>query len=177
MKSKHLSRLLLAGSTAALGLGIPAVLDTAHAAKSGSIVLTGTIAQNCSITVTPASAASTLTLTATQTNLNVGSVVEQCNDFKGYKITVASTNNPSQGSGNFTGILQGATSGNTDTISYTVAYGQTSNVVPASTSLAESVTTKQLTATTNSVFISYTGVTTLGADTYSDTLTLTMATN
>ena len=177
MKSKHLSRLLLAGSTAALGLGIPAVLDTADAAQSGSIVLTGTIAQNCSITVTPASAASTLTLTSTQTNLNVGSVVEQCNDFKGYKISVASTNNPTQaGTGNFTGVLKGATSGNTDTISYTVAYATTGNVVPA-TSLAESVTTKQLTATTNSVFVSFTGVTTLGADTYSDTLTVTMATN
>jgi hypothetical protein len=152
------------------------MIDPAHASTQGSIVLSGTVQQNCNITVTATPAAGSLTLTGTGTStVNVGSVVETCNDFKGYKITVASTNNASQSGSNFDGILKGATT-NTDTVTYTVAYGVSTSLVPTS-GTAETVSGKNIAGTTNSVFVAFTGNTSLGADTYTDTLTLTMVTN
>lgn len=183
MKIKHLTK-ILAGSIAAVGLAVAFGSTPSQAGLTGTINLTGAVASNCNVVVTASGGAtldSTLSTGATaSTPIQVGSVVETCNDPKGYVITVASLNGVN---GTLTtGLLKGAVSGNPDTVPYNIAYGATTPgtaVTLAAGSGTASTATKKTPAggTTNNVFINFTGNSNLSADTYTDTLTVTMTKN
>ena len=65
----------------------------ANAAATGTLILSGTVAAACNITVTPnGSNNTTLDIVAGETNKNVASVNESCNNATGYKINIKSDN-------------------------------------------------------------------------------------
>ncbi len=68
-----------------------ALATAANAAASGNVVLTGSVAANCQITVTAEAAAATLDLATDQSNLKVATVNEKCNDPDGYTVDLVST--------------------------------------------------------------------------------------
>jgi hypothetical protein len=145
---------------------MPAVAGT-----TGSIPLQGNIGSACTISVRQ-SGGSSLTLTATTTNLTVASAVEQCNDSEGYVVTAKSTSAASKGIS--TPELVGS-SGNSDFVTYSLIYnGTTATFDNTGVAQVTNVSSRAVQGTTKTVAITYTGVTTLGADTYSDTLIFTI---
>ncbi|MEA1651479.1 hypothetical protein UAJ10_21000 [Nitrospirillum sp. BR 11164] len=146
-------RFAAAAAIAAVLFAAPALADT-----SGSIKLSGTVAQTCTVAVTDAQ--TQLNILAGSNNVTVGSVVETCNDGAGYTITVASTNG---------GSLRG-TSPTVPPVSYTTIYdGQsgtgTVNVTRSSAQFGKTATVA-VTVPANAQAI---------AGSYSDTLTITIA--
>ena len=153
---------LIAGAFAVQPRGV-------EAATTGTITLSGLIAQSCNITVTPQTGYNALDLTASPANLNVAIVNEQCNDPKGYTVAVTTAN------GTTTGVLKGAIAGNPDTVSYTMTYNGGAVTLAGSSATVTDVTAKTAAAGVNkNLNIAYTGNANLGADTYSDTLTFTI---
>jgi len=141
----------------------------AQGAATGTITLQGNIAASCNITVNSQAGFNTLDFTANQTNLTVAAVNEQCNDPRGYTVSMQTAN------GTAGGLFKGAVAGNTDTVAYTVTYNAAAATFAASTATVTNVAAKTAAGGVNkNLQISYTGNTNLGADTYSDTLTVTI---
>ncbi|WP_044561074.1 hypothetical protein [Azospirillum sp. B4] len=146
---------------AAFGAAVIAAALTvtpAVAATSGTIKLSSTVAQTCTVSVTDAQA--TLNILSGSSNVTVGSVVENCNDGAGYTVTVASTNG---------GSLKGTTP-SMQPVSYTTIYdGQsgtgTVNVTRSSAQFSKNATVA-VTVPANAQAV---------AGSYSDTLTITIA--
>lgn len=146
-------------------IGSFVLLTDAVAAVTGTLTLSGSIAQNISVAVNALGAATALDLTATQTDLAVATVNEVSNAHNGYKITASSANN---------GRIKEATLA--DFVSYTIKYNGGTAVTP--TTAAQDVKTMSTgggrTVATSNVSISYTGSSTLAAGSYSDTITFTI---
>lgn len=150
--------------TALLTLGI----SQSYAATSGTLILQGVVPNKISILVTPVAVASALNLETTQTDLKVATVNERSNSKTGYKVTISSSN---------LGKLK-RTDG-PEVVSYTMKYG--GSAVGLSTS-AGTVFTSTATTSVNvnkDVAISYTGTAaeSMIEGTYSDTITLNIASN
>lgn len=138
------------------------------AATSGTLLLQGVVAKKVSIVVTPESVASALNLETSQTDLKVAAVNERSNSKTGYKVTITSAN---------LGKLK-RTDG-PEVFNYTMKYG--GSAVGLSTS-AGSVFNNASTSVVNvnkDLAISYTGALneTMIEGTYSDTITLNIASN
>ncbi len=147
-----------------LGISTPA-----FAASSGDLVLSGTVVAACDVTVTPvAGVADNLPLTSAQTALNVGSVNETCNDADGYTVTAQSANNS---------VLEPLGPTSTDSVPYTFSYGgvtwdlSTGGTVLVTDAFAPTVSS----GASSSVEISYSNPGFIEADTYTDTITFTIA--
>lgn len=148
-----------------------------------TIPLSGTVALNCTINVTATSGASNLNLTAGTQRIQVGDVIQSCNDKTGYTLAVTSANcatptpagakvydsvsgdflaysaefvNPTTGGsqGDVTGLLQSACANQT----------------------ARNVTNAKISNEDSSVWVNYTGSANLSAATYTDTLTVVLTT-
>ena len=157
--------------SAATAAALVIAASAAQAGTTGSVNLSGSIGQSCNLTVVAQSIASTLDLTATTAGTTVANVTENCNDKLGYNVSLATTN------GTTTGLFKGP-SGNTDTLAYSVTYNGvaktfTSGSVNATTATARTAPGGVVKA----LAIAFTGTSTLNADTYTDTLTLTMTAN
>ncbi len=140
----------------------------AMAATSGTLLLQGVVAKKVSIVVTPESVASALNLEASQTDLKVASVNERSNSKTGYKVTITSAN---------LGKLK-RTDG-PEVFNYTMKYG---GAAVGLSSSAGSVFNNASTSVVNvnkDLAISYTGALneTMIEGTYSDTITLNIASN
>jgi hypothetical protein len=135
-----------------------------------SITATGTVARACTVALDSGNSSETKTLgdlTASGSNVQIGTVKETCNDNAGYKVTLTSNNN---------GALKGATT--SATIPYTLTYGGTAVTFSAGSATVSTATAPTgSTPPTNAVALIWTGSPTLTADSYSDTLTFTMAAN
>ena len=147
-----------------LGVSTPA-----FAASTGDLDLSGTVAAACDVTVTPvAGVADNLPLSSAQTDLNVGSVNETCNDADGYTVTAQSANSS---------VLQPLGPTSTDSVPYTFSYGGV--LVDLTTGGAMTVTDASAPTgsggTSSLVDISYTNPGFIEADTYTDTITFTIA--
>jgi hypothetical protein len=150
--------------TALLGM-----VSVAQAASTGAVTLSGTVGVSCNITVAPQGPYNALDLTSSPAILNVATVTEQCTDPKGYRVTLTSTN------GKTNGLLAGTTAGNSDTVSYSIFYGGAAIHLANSSATVTNANGKTTNGgAINSLAISYTGTSTLSADTYSDTLTFTI---
>lgn len=162
----------------ALGAGI------ALAQTTGTITLTGTVATNCNLVVTPASAASSLDLSNGVKRVQVGSVLQNCNKNAGYLLIVASLNCPATPTG---AKLVGAL--NAEVVPYSVeannpttggSQAVVTGLLATACSGAAAVTARdvagaKITGETSQIFVNYSGSSGLSADSYADTLTITLA--
>jgi hypothetical protein len=140
-------------------------LTTAHAATTGTLTLSGTIATLISIVVTPDANASALDLTANAANLQVAVVTENSNAVNGYKIKAKSAN---------AGTIKHASLA--DNVAYTLKYGAGSAVTltAADQDVKTQATGGTYSGVNSNVTISYTGSSALTAGAYSDTITFTI---
>lgn len=141
---------------------------SAFSATTGSLLLQGLVAKKVSITVAAEAVASALDLETSQTNLKVATVNEKSNSNTGYKVTITSAN---------LGKLKRASG--TEVFNYSLKYGGAA--VGLSTA-AGTVFTSSAAASVNvnkDLTVTYTGVANelMVEGTYSDTLTLDIASN
>lgn len=155
----------------------------ASAQQTGTITLTGTVAQQCTVVVTSTAGALNLDLSTGTKRIEVGTGVQNCNKKAGYSIRVASAN---CATGTVGAKLAGATGG--ESLRYSVEFGNpttggsqatvTGLLAAACTGTSvitgRDVTNSKVSAETSHVFVNYTGDSALAADTYTDTLTITM---
>lgn len=139
---------------------------------TGNLTVSGTVPEILEINVITAAGANNLDLTQTVSDLHIGDVVERSNVLAGYTVTVSSAN-ASSGSPTFVG----SDPSNSDTMTYTLKYDGSAVVFSGGSALISDVGTKTTTTgSTKSLNISYDGGSNfLNADTYSDTLTFTIA--
>ncbi len=137
---------------------------------TANLTLRGTVADNTSITVTPASGYNSLDIAEGETDKVVATVNERSNNREGYTVTLRSQN---AGTGSQASLK--GTGGNVDQANYTMEYngvGVTLASGVATVTNADARTDgggveKNLTVTIPAAW--------LNTDTYTDTLTLTIA--
>ncbi len=161
---KHLSKRVV-GSLGAVGVGV--VLGAAQA-QAQSITLSGAVAQSCHLTITASGSYNALTLATAQSDVVVGTSAENCNDGKGYKVTIGTKN------GTSSGLLKGTSY--SQTLAYGVNYGSTATLTFAG-STATATNTSAAGFATYTLGVTYASGAQLTANTYTDTLTFTMTTN
>lgn len=171
----------------ALVIGASAVGTDARlsAAAAATLTLTGSITQNCTVNVTADPGATTLNLTAAGAQrVQVGTVSQSCNKKAGYTIAVTSSHcaSPTPAGAK----LQGSVG--SETLRYSVESnnpttgGSTATVTgllatSCTNQNARTVTNAKINGENSTFFVNYTGDSTLAADTYQDTLTITMNVN
>ena len=154
----------------AVAVALVATTLAGLAATSGTITISGTVANNTSISVASQSGYDTLDIANGETAKLVAIATEKCNSKNGYTVTLATANAPTGTSA----FLKG-TGGNTDTAPYTMTYNGvavnlvagSATVTTASAKTPSAGVTKNLNVTVPAVWVN--------ADTYSDTITLTIA--
>ncbi len=160
MKSQGLIRAGLVAFLVAAGAA------AGFAGTSATLNLQGHVAAKLDISVTAETVTASLNLEASQTDLLVATVKEKCNRPGGYTVSVQSAN---------LGFLKGAT-GNTDTIAYTMTYGGAAvSLTGGSVTVTPDGAKTGPSGTNKEVRITYTGNDFLTEDTYTDTLTFTIA--
>ncbi|MHB1204666.1 MAG: hypothetical protein ACYCZX_03785 [Rhodospirillaceae bacterium] len=167
-------------------IGAAAAIAFAWTAAQGAsqIILNGSVSQNCAINVTPDAGASTLDLTTSGARrVQVGAVSQTCNKKAGYSLAVTSANCAAAPAG---AKLTGSTAG--ATLAYSVesnnpTTGGSSAIVTGLLATActgqnaRVVSNAKINGENSTLFVNYTGDGGLSADTYQDTLTLTMNVN
>ena len=162
MKSSALLRRFPIAIAFAAALAVPT-----FAATTGTLALSGSVAAITSITVTPDANASALPIGAATTDLKIATVNELSNNKTGYTVTLSSLN----------GSTLKEASG-TDSLAYTLKYGSNAVTFTGSTATLTNSSTRSSSAagTSNDLTISFPAAF-LNADSYSDTLTFTIAAN
>ena len=143
------------------------------AQTTAPLTISGTVAPIATITMASQSGYNTLDLVNGATAQLVGIAKETCNDKLGYKVTLPSANAAATAQA----VLKGAISGNPDSVNYSIIY----NAVPV-TLVSGSATVTTAVAKTGAAGLQKNLAVTLAggwltADTYSDTITLTIAWN
>lgn len=167
---------------AAGAIGIPYLMtDCEFCDAANTILLRGTVAQNCTVDVTTLGAASTLPLTTSGAQrVQVGTVLQSCNKKTGYTLIVESQNCATAPTGAkvidavsteslvFSGEFANPTTGG--------SAASVTNLMSASCTgqIARDVTNAKVTSETSAVYVNFTGDAALAAGTYTDTLTITM---
>ena len=143
-------------------------LSTFGASDSDDLILSGTVPEVTSITVTGNASATTLDIINGETGTLVASSSEESNSLGGYKITMHSTNN---------GFLQN-TSNATVKTAYQINYGSAGYLTPGTSGSPVDVVTVAGTGSkiTNSrnINVNVTALASAGVGTYSDTVTFTI---
>jgi len=158
---------------------VAALAGSSFAATQDAFTPQGSISAHASLTVTPQPGNNALNLTRDQSaDLLIAIVNEDCNNNGGYTVTLSSAMAVTRGSGTqakMVGTLPNASTA--DTLDYFIKYGG----VPVSLSGGSAVVTNATKKTTGqgvnkNLTITYSAANAfLTADTYSDTLTLTIA--
>ncbi|WP_044561505.1 hypothetical protein [Azospirillum sp. B4] len=151
---RRIAAIVAASTLASTLLAAPALADT-----SGTVKLSGTVSLNCSVAVTDASAQ--LNILSGSSNVQVGTVVETCNDGAGYTITVASANG---------GSLKSSANG-AQPVAYTTSYDGTNG---SGQSFTVTRSGAQFNKTAN-VSVTVPASAQAIAGSYADTLTITIA--
>lgn len=155
----------------------------ARSQDTGSINLIGTVARNCTIIVTATTSALNLDLGNGNRRIQVGNALQNCNRRAGYQLHVLSDNCE-------TGTLGAKLVGTVDaeTLRYSVEFnnpttgGSQAAVTgllaaacsSASAVIGRDVTNARIYGETSRIYVNYTGNSGLAADSYTDTLTITM---
>src|SRR5438093_1168952 len=159
----------------ALGATLMLAAVPAFAQNVGSITISGTVAPIQQITVTSQSGYNSLDLVNGETDKLVAIVNEKSNDQIGYKVTLRSAN--AFAASGSQAYLKGASAGNPDSVNYTIKYNGGAVTLVS----GESIVTTAVARTGGSGVNKNLQVTLSGAynvaDTYSDTLTLTLVNN
>ena len=155
---------------AAITVVLGALAFTSHAALSGNITISGTVGNNTRIVVEPMAPYNDLDIDGGETDTKVATVTERCNKKGGYTVTLRSENATASQA-----FLKG-TGSNEDVVNYSMTYGG------IAVTLASGVgTVTDTTARTTGQGVAKDLNVTIGTggwydeDTYSDTLTLTIA--
>jgi hypothetical protein len=166
-------------------LASASLIVPAAAFAQSTILLQGVVSAQCSIVVTSLAAASALPLTTSGAQrIEVGTVLQNCNKKTGYNIVVTSANcaTPTPAGAKVLGSAaaytvpysvefdNSATGGSQTTVTGLLATVCTAAV-------GRGVTSALIVAETSTVWVNYTGVPLLAADTYLDTLTIVMNVN
>ena len=158
MNNTTLKTLLAISTAIALSAG------TAQAATSADITLSGSVAQDCSVSLS--SANYTVDLVAGETDATVATVTEKCNDADGFVISFSSENS---------GVLQNDDNPS-EQKSYTISYG--TSISSQSLSQDRSQTYSTFTANNEvplKMNLDAHTVGVLAAGTWSDTITISIA--
>jgi hypothetical protein len=146
----------------ALAAALCAFVAPVFAASEATLNLSGTVSKSASISISASSA--TLDLTTTQTNKVVTTLTAVSN--AGYTITISSL---------YGGVLKGANSG--ETVAYSLVVDNGTGVsLSSSTTLTASAKTSSA-GTSYALGVAYTGSAVLTPDTYSDSITISIAAN
>lgn len=142
-----------------------------HAQTSGNITIAGTVANETTITVASQAGYNSLLIAAGTVDQLVANVTEKSNDRIGYTVTLNSLNAGSTAQA----FLGGAAVGNTDTVNYTLKYNGTAvTLVSGSAVVTTSATRTPQAGVVKGLAVTI-PATWVNTDTYSDTLTLTIA--
>jgi len=144
----------------------------AFSATTGNLIISGTVPEILEITVIAAAGSTTLDLTQSVTDLHIGDVVERSNVIAGYTVSISSTN-AATGTPHF----KGSSPTNSDTLNYTLNYDGAAISFSGGSALISDVNSKTATlGSSKALNITYDGTADfLNSDTYSDTLTFTIA--
>jgi hypothetical protein len=153
-----------------VAVALVATTLTGLAAMSGNIIISGTVPNNTSITVASQAGYNTLDIANGVTAQLVAIATETSNDKLGYTVKLTTANAPA-GTAAF---LKGP-AGNTDTAPYTMTYNGVAVTLVAGSATVTTVSAKtgsggvakNLNVTIPAVWVN--------ADTYTDTITLTIA--
>jgi hypothetical protein len=152
--------------------GLLALATASFAQSSATLTISGSVAAVNTITVAPQSGYNALDLVNGATDKLVGIATETSNDVQGYKVTLSSAN---AGTG-AQAFLKG-TGGNTDVVNYSVKYNGTAATLSGGSATVTSATGRTVSSgVTKNIAVTFAG-SWLAADTYSDTITLTIAGN
>ena len=146
-----------------------ALVFAATPAKADALPVQGIVAVACTISTSDAGAG-TLDLSSSKTDVTIANVTESCNDANGYSVSIATTN------GTTGGLLvsQNVNGANSTDLSYSIKYD--GSAVTISSGSGTGATRSGFTASqTVALAVTYTSPGGgLPADTYTDTLTLTI---
>jgi spore coat protein U-like protein len=127
------------------------------------------VSAQLSVSVSPESNYNNLNFTASQTDLLVMTVTEICTDT-GYTVTLETKN------GTTTGLFRGINPANSDSIAYEIKYNDILAVLSAGSAIVtDSASSTGPSGVEKQIKISYSGSGSLAADSYTDTITLTIA--
>ncbi len=153
------------------------------AEAANTIVLTGTVNAQCSISVTPDSGASVLDIsTPGSHNVNIGTVLQNCNKPAGYTLSVTSANCVTGTAG---AKLVESASGTSLPISLSASNPTTGGSAATVTGLLATACTGQImrdvtgaliNSQTSTLSVAFTGSNNLVPGTYQDTVTVAMTT-
>ena len=162
--------------------GLTLVEDCGVCEAANQILLQGTVAEVCTINVTPGAGATALPLAVTGAqHVQVGTVAQSCNKKLGYTLTVSSAACAGAPAG--AKVIEAASA---DQVAYSAEFanpttgGSTASVTgllatTCAAQIARKVTNSKVTGETSTVFVNFTGVAGLSSGTYQDTLTVTMS--
>lgn len=161
-------------SAAIIG-GLFLTAGSSFAATSGNVAVSGEVVAVNEITVTAQTGYNTLDLSTTATDQVVAIVNEKNNDANGYTVTLASASAVAATSAQAQLVAAGNNGANSEAINYSLKYGGVAVTLVSGSATVTSTTaaTAQAGADKN-LAISFTGAW-HNADTYSDTVTLTIA--
>ena len=155
-------------------IGTVITLASASSAQSSAtLTISGTVAPINTITIASQTGYNALNIPGGATAQVVGIATETSNDKLGYKVTLKSANAGSTAQA----FLSGATTGNPDTVNYSITYGGTAVTLASGVATVTSVAARTGSAGVNkNIAVTFSG-SWITADTYSDTLTLSIAGN
>ncbi len=146
-----------------------ALVFAATPTKADTLAVQGIVAVTCAISTADAGAGA-LDLSASQTDLTIANVTEDCSDADGYTVTIATTN----GTANGLLVSQDVNGANATDLTYSIKYDAVAVTLVAGSGTA-AIRSGFTASQTVVLAITYTipggG---LPADTYTDTLTLTI---
>jgi len=148
-------------------------LGTAGFAQaSATLTISGTVAAINTITIASQTGYNSLNIVSGETDKLVGIATETSNDVLGYKVTLSSAN-----AGSTAQAFLAGTGGNTDTVNYSIKYGGTAVTLASGSAIVTTAAARTAsTGVAKNITVTLAG-SWRAADTYSDTLTLTIAGN
>ena len=170
---KHIKLMKTHSIIVAVCILAAASATNAIGATSGNLGLSGSVPVILELTVNSNAAASALTPSGNVSAVSIGTIVESCNDADGYTVSLSSSNGVTDSAGS--GVLTGATAA--EDLSYALSYGGSNVSFANGLATVTNVNTKSSAdGDSKTVLITYDGSSSnLAADTYSDTLTFTIA--
>ncbi len=171
-----------AAAAAAAGLVVSQVVEDCDVCEAATtILLSGTVMGQCTIAVTPTPQAVELpVITPGAQRVLIGSVVQDCNKKQSYIVSMSSVNCTVAPAG---GKILEPVSGEYLSYSGEFANPTTGGSTPSVTGLlatactgqiGRSVNNAKISNETSTVYVNFTGSSTLGAGTYQDTVTISL---
>lgn len=156
----------------AVAVALIATALTGLAQSSANLTISGTVANNTTIAAAAQAGYNALPIAAGCVDQVVANVTERSNNRAGYQVTLASAN-----AGTGTQASLNGTSGNSDVVNYTMSYNGTAVTLSSGSAQVTNATGRTPGAGVVKTLAVTIPASWVNTDTYSDTLTLTIAAN